>query len=63
MPFDFDNMIQRLARMDKPAQFVRDVIRVQRTHFPGLAVDWQEIVAQSLQHDTNGIPIGSFRID
>ena len=63
MPFDFGNMIQRLTIMNKPAQFVRDVIWVQRTHFPGLAVDWQEIVAQSLsQHDTNGIPIGTFRV-
>ena len=63
MPFDFGNMIQRLARMNKPAQFVRDVIRVQRTHFPSLVVDWQHIVAQSFsQYDEDRILIGTFRV-
>ena len=63
LPFDFSDIIQWLARLGKPAQFVKDVIWLQRTHFPSLVVDWQEIVAQSLsQHDTNGIPIGTFRV-
>ena len=63
MPFDFGNMIQRLARMNKPAQFVRDVIRVKRTHFPSLVVDWQHIVAQSFsQYDEDRILIGTFRV-
>jgi hypothetical protein len=71
LPFDFGNMIQRLARMHKP-QFVRDVIRVQRTHFPSLVVDWQHIVTQTLSQDDdfripirdddNRITIGFFRV-
>jgi hypothetical protein len=62
LPFDFGNMIQRLARLGKPAQFVRDVIWVQRTHFPSLVVDWQHIVAQLLSPETiTRIPNGSFR--
>jgi len=39
LPFDFSDIIQWLARLGKPSQFVRDVIRVQRTHFPSLVVD------------------------
>ena len=63
MPFDFVNWIQTLARMNKPAQFVRDVIRVQRTHFPTLVVDWQHIVAESLDPRIfTRIPIGTFRV-
>ena len=48
MPFDFGDMVQRLVEMGKSAQFMRDVIRAQRTHFPGLGVDWQYIVAESM---------------
>jgi hypothetical protein len=61
--FEFGNMIHRLAKMGKPASFVRDVIRAQRTHFPGLLslVDWQGIVDQSMSQD-NCIPIGTFRV-
>jgi hypothetical protein len=63
LPFDFGNMIQRLARMNKPAEFVRKVIRLQRTHFSSLVVDWQNIVAQSLDPRRFArIPIGSFRV-
>jgi hypothetical protein len=63
MSFDFGNMILRLARLGKPAQLVREVIRVQRTHFPSLVVDWQHIVAQLLsRHNDNRIKIGTFRV-
>ena len=63
MPFDFGNMIQRLARMNKPAQFVRDVIWLQRTHFPSLVVDLQHIVAQSLSPDDEDCNrIGTFQV-
>ena len=63
IPFDFGIMIHRLAKMGKPASFVRDVIRAQRTHCPGLLslVDWQEIVDQSMSQD-NSVPIGTFRV-
>jgi hypothetical protein len=61
LPFDFGVTIERLVRLGKPAQFIRDVIWVQRTHFPSLVVDWQHVVAQSLDpHDGNRIPIGTF---
>ena len=36
LPFDFSDIIQWLARLGKPAQFVRDVIWLQRTPFPAL---------------------------
>jgi hypothetical protein len=63
LPFDFGDTIQRLARLDKPAKFVREVIRVQRTHFPSLVVDWQEIVAYAINPETIArIPIGTFRV-
>ena len=63
LPFDFGVTIERLARLGKPAQFVREVIRVQRTHFRSLVVDWQHIVAQSLSPETIAcIPIGTFRV-
>jgi hypothetical protein len=71
LPFDFGvTIFERLAWMHKP-QFVRDVIRVQRTHFPSLVVDWQQIVTQTLSQDDfrmpirdddNRIPIGLFRV-
>lgn len=46
LPFDFGHMIaERLVmRPNKSAQFMRDIIRVQRTHFPDIVVDWQQIV-------------------
>ena len=63
LPFDFGVTIERLARLGKPAQFVREVIWVQRTHFRSLFVDWQHIVAQSLSPDNDDrIPIGTFRV-
>jgi hypothetical protein len=63
LPFDFGVTIERLARLGKPAQFIREVIRVQRTHFRSLFVDWQHIVAQSLSPETIAcIPIGTFRV-
>jgi hypothetical protein len=63
LPFDFGNIIQRLARLGKPAHFIRDVIRSQRTHFPGLVVDWQEIVAYAVNPKTTAcIPIGTFQV-
>jgi hypothetical protein len=63
IPFDFGNMIHRLAKMGKPASFVRDVIQAQRTHSPGLLslVDWQQIVIQSMSQG-NPVPIGRFRV-
>lgn len=46
LPFDFGHMIaERLVRCpNKSAQFMRDIICVQRTHFPDIVVDWQQIV-------------------
>jgi hypothetical protein len=59
LPFEFDDLIQFLAKMGKPAQFLRNVIRVQRTHFPNLDVDWQHIVTESR---VDRAPIGSFLV-
>ena len=41
MPFDFGGMILRLAtKPDTSAEYVRDVIRAQRTHHCALEIDW-----------------------
>jgi hypothetical protein len=62
LPFDFGITIERLA-FHQPPQFVRDVIRIQRTHFPNLTVDWQEIVTYSISPDEDDrIFIGTFRV-
>ena len=58
MPFDFVDTIQRLTTMGNSAQFVRDVIRAQRTQFPRFFVDWQQIVTQSMGQ----VPIGMFLV-
>ena len=51
MPFDFANVIKELAARLVFPQYVRDVIRAQRTHFSGLRVDWQGIMESD---DMNG---------
>jgi hypothetical protein len=45
LPFDFGNMIQELVEnFGTSAEYVRNVIRAQRVHFPALVVDWLGIV-------------------
>jgi hypothetical protein len=63
LPFDFGvTIFERLAWMHKHAQFVRDVIRVQRTHFPSLVVDWQHLAYAINPETITRIPIGTFRV-
>jgi hypothetical protein len=59
MPFDFGGMILRLAtKQDTSADYVRDLIRAQRTHHRALEIDWQRIVYESIR----GIPIRIFSV-
>ena len=45
MPFDFGHVILRLSTSGGISEeFVRNLIRAQRTHFPDLKIDWQSIV-------------------
>lgn len=47
LPFDFGKMINRL-KLYKSAEFIRQCIYAQRTYFPELEVNWQEIVEDSM---------------
>jgi len=60
MPFDFGGMILRLAtKRGTSADYVRDVIRAQRTHHRALEIDWQRIV-DDLIRSRHDIPIRMF---
>ncbi len=62
MPFDFGDVILRLAmKRGTSADYVRDVIRAQRTHHHALEIDWQRIVDDLIRarHD---IPIRVFSV-
>jgi hypothetical protein len=61
MPFDFGGMIQRIAQFACP-DYVRDVIRAQRAHFPSLAIDWQRLVNLFTVEWKKAITIGMFRV-
>ena len=61
LPFDFSHAIETLAaKIDFP-QYVRDVIRAQRVHFPSLAIDWQRLVNTFIV-DWEDIGIGMYRV-
>jgi hypothetical protein len=57
MPFDFGDMIQTVAHIAYP-DYVRDVIRAQRAHFPSLVIDWQRLVNEIME----SVDIGTFRV-
>jgi hypothetical protein len=61
MPFDFGHMIQRVAQFAYQ-DYLRDVIRAQRAHFPSLAIDWQRLVNTCIVEWKKAIPIGMFRV-
>jgi hypothetical protein len=61
MPFDFGHMIQRVAQFAYP-DYLRDVIRAQRAHFPSLAIDWQSLVNTCIVDWKKGIPFVMFRV-
>ncbi len=57
MPFDFRMMIPRLA-MYISGEYMRHIIQAQRTHFPYLQINWQDVVEQSFQK----VPLRVFRV-
>jgi hypothetical protein len=61
MPFDFGHMILHLGQITSLVGYVRYVIWAQRTHFPGLRVDWQSLVNTCIV-DQQDIAIGIFRV-
>ena len=62
MPFDFGGMILRLAtKQDTSADYVRNVIRAQRTHHRALEIDWQQIVDELIRVGRD-IPIRMFSV-
>ena len=62
MPFDFGDVILRLAtKRGTSADYVRDVIRSQRTHHRALDIDWQQIVDDLIRARHN-IPIRMFSV-
>jgi len=49
-PFDFGEMILKLAKKQgTSAEYVRGVIRCQRSHFRCLEVDWRRVVDKSIE--------------
>jgi hypothetical protein len=61
MPFDFANVIKELAARLASVEFLRNVIRAQRTHFSGLRVDWQSLLNLYFV-DWQDIDIGKYRV-
>ena len=62
MPFDFGGMILRLAtKRGTSADYVRDVIRAQRTHHRALEIDWHRIVDELIRARRD-IPIRMFSV-
>ena len=57
MPFDFRMMIQRLA-MHISGEYFRHIIQAQRSYFPDLPINWQDIVDESFQK----VPLRVFRV-
>jgi hypothetical protein len=60
MPFDFGGMILRLL-WHTSADYVRDVIRAQRTHHRALEIDWHRIVDELIR-GRRDIPIRMFSV-
>lgn len=48
LPFDFAHIIETVAPKITSAEFVRNVIRAQRAHFPLLEIDWQSLDGKTL---------------
>ena len=48
LPLDFGDMINRLLKLYKSAEFIRQCIQAQRTYFPEIEVNWQAIVNDSM---------------
>jgi len=44
LPFDLSTMISRLDDVCKSGDYVRQVIQAQRTYFPGLDINWREML-------------------
>lgn len=66
LPFDFGTIINRL-KFYKSAECIRQYIHAQRTYFPELEVNWQEIVDNSMIFNKNEAafqktPITVFRV-
>ena len=51
LPFDFAHIIETVAAKITSAEFVRNVIRAQRAHFPFLEIDWQSLDWQDITID------------
>jgi hypothetical protein len=51
MPFDFAHIIETVAAKITSAEYVRNVIRAQRAHFPSLEIDWQSLYWEDITID------------